>query len=100
MNTYYLLAYLVLCLIWMCSALHSSTSNRLWDKTRSRILARVFTWGGFLILSIGYSTEMGVWVIPASLSLNLSLLMLVESSLGGRPYHSGATLGDRSNLIP
>ena len=93
------IVWLVLLSMYLLSAMHSVNGSNA-AKRVCIYAARTFMWVGFGVLVWGYFEPIGAWVVPASLLINLSVLLKVESSLGGRIYYSGATRGDRSNIVP
>ncbi len=91
--------WLVMVSLYLLSVMHSVNGSNAAKKC-SVYAARILIWVGSFLLIWGYFEPIGAWVVPTSFLINLSILLKVESSLGGRVYHSGATRGDRSNIVP
>jgi hypothetical protein len=91
--------WLVMLSLYLLSVMHSVNGSSAAKKC-SVYAARILIWVGSGLLIWGYFETLGAWVVPVSFLINLSILLKVENSLGGRVYHSGATRGDRSNIVP
>lgn len=56
----------------------SQSLNKL--KTARVVLSTTFFWAGIGVITYGYSSLLGAWVLPAVFSLNLYLVVRVEEA--------------------
>lgn len=79
-----LVVYLTLLVVWLVLEMlaaygtASQSLNKL--KTARVVLSITFFWVGTGVITYGYSSLLGAWVLPAIFSLNLYIVVRVEAA--------------------